>query len=216
MGKLFENLGKSIENWLLHLQDSYGISPGTTLLLAVILLVLLIFIISNGSKHKKLKKMAEQNQAAAMYLKENMDEVLGGMDSIEGTLINFGEKLGAIEKKKKESAPSQNPSIIYIDNRQGTSCEKANEEEILENINRVSNQKTEDPGKDFEEKNDNFIGEDYAPGYGTNQLFDIKETMPEFTPKETEPRAIYTDRLSGVSKSGKEYTLEQLRKQIKD
>ena len=211
MKNLYENIINGIENWLDNIHSSYGIAPTTTLVILGILLVLLIFMISNGKKHKKLRKMAEQNQAAAIYLKDNMDSVLEGMGAIEDTLMDFGDKLEDMEQKSvrqpagQAAASNPNPSIIYIDNRQGATGGKVDTEEILGNINRVSPVGFE---KAMEEPEPvAFAQEDIGIPFEEDEEFEVKEV---------EPRAIYTDRTSGVSKSGKEYTLEQLQKQIKD
>lgn len=235
MKNLWENITNSIEKWLDNLQADWGIAPSTTLVIIGILLVLLIFMISNAKKHKKLKKMAEQNQAAAQYLKDNMDVVLEGMDSIEDSLMDLGDKLVEMEKSNElqnqmhdvkgqnqsTQVQGQTPSIIYIDNRQGASSDRVKPEEILKNVSDISANSLEQ----IRDKAKNEIAPEFKGAnkespfeYVENetQVEDEIQAGEEIQVKETTPRAIYTDRTSGVSKSGKEYTLEQLQKQIKE
>ncbi|MCQ2551600.1 MAG: hypothetical protein MJ146_05385 [Clostridia bacterium] len=177
MKNLWEQICKSIDNCLGTLEDNFGIVPSVSVVLFVILLLLLILIISNAKKHKKLKAQAEASQ-------EELEKKIQIVAS-------------SVNKKEEKPLDKNVPGIIYIDNRQVNSEDRAKAEEIRDRVEEVIVKTAEDSGYE-------------------NLMKDLASMEKEEPLVEVEKRPMYLDRTSGISKNGTEYTEEQLRKQIKE
>ena len=106
--------------------------------------------------------------------------------NIDMKLDYLVQKIGEEKEKEKDKGPG----VIYIDNRQVKEVtEKA--QEIVDKVN-------EDLGYE------NLM----------KDLVQMQKGEIEVTPMGK--RSMYTDRETGISKNGTEYTLEQLDKQIRD
>lgn len=215
-GELYNNVRFGIYN----LKIEYGIEPAVTVALAALILIILIIIIVAMARHRKIKKKINDNADAIKETRESLHVICDSIDSLTKNVEDLDEKLGETQERlleteeglalqeeaarqvaKQPNYSRSGPDIIYIDNRKMSEPQKAEDEDIISNIDSAISALVESK---------ELVKEAPKPSD-----FDMKITDPNNQDKQG-VRAIYRDRNSGISKSGVEYTLEQLQKQIKE
>ncbi len=211
------------------LKIEYGIEPAVTIVLAALILIGLVAIVCNMAKHRKFKKAIKANEADIEGANQSIDNIYDSIDNLSKNIELFDDKLQRVENrvsKSEEAGKDQDtgrrfgPEIIYIDNRQmvgDKQPDKSDKEEIMANIDAVMTN-SPDNGQSQTRvitRNDEIISADKIHTMPSPTDFDEKLSPGKLEEKGDRP-TVYKDRNSGISKSGVEYTLEQLQKQIKD
>lgn len=211
------------------LKIEYGIEPAVTIVLAALILIGLMVIICNMRKHRKLKKAINTNAADIEDANQSIDDIYDSIDILSKNIESFDDKLQRVEDnisksqevdKDQEMGRRFGPEIIYIDNRQMAGSKpqgQPDKEEIMDNIDSIMTNLPEErqsqPRVITRCDEDLLIEKNHPMPSPTD--FNEKLSPEKLEEKGNRP-TVYKDRNSGVSKSGVEYTLEQLQKQIKD
>ncbi len=221
INKLFQQLYSTVEIWLQDLQKNFGIEPAVSIVFACVIFVLLILILRNGRKHRKLKKMVKASDEKIDKISQGIEDTNRKIENAEAKIEQVSQELAKRQSEGSKQSNDSKPGIIYIDYRQNVAGAEARPnpaQSIQENVDNIMDHISGVEPKVPEVAVDSVMEmvKDLADMQPENKDFDVVIPTEEIVEKVEKTVSHFNDRMTGMSKSGKEYTEEELKKQIKD